>query len=76
LDAISNDSTKNHSFGFDTFLIEKQEITQTTEERMIKVAYPIIRSTMRRYCQQVFNQYIPEKRKHRNQFGIQLGFVQ
>jgi hypothetical protein len=37
---LQNDSTKNHSFGFGYFLIEKQEITQTTEERMIKVAYP------------------------------------
>lgn len=41
LDAISNDSTKKSFFlDSDTFLIEKQEITQTTEERMIKVAYP------------------------------------
>ena len=41
LDAISNSNTKKSFFlNSDTFLIEKQEITQTTEERMIKVVYP------------------------------------
>ncbi|RTY70319.1 DUF4292 domain-containing protein [Flavobacterium sp. LB2P53] len=40
LDAISNGSTKKSFFlDSDTFLIEKQEITQTTEERTIKVTY-------------------------------------
>ena len=41
LDAISNSNTKKSFFlNSDTFLIEKQEITQTTEARMIKVVYP------------------------------------
>ena len=41
LDDAANSNTKK-SFFLDaaTFLVEKQEITQTTEERMIKVAYP------------------------------------
>ncbi|MFV8358906.1 DUF4292 domain-containing protein [Flavobacterium sp. LS1P3] len=40
LDDTSNKNTKK-SFFFDTdkFLVQKQEITQTAEERMIKVAY-------------------------------------
>ena len=41
LDDVSNANTKKSFFlDSDTFLVEKQEITQTTEERMIKVAYP------------------------------------
>jgi hypothetical protein len=40
LDDFSNENTKKSFFvDADTFLIKKQEITQTTEERMIQVAY-------------------------------------
>ena len=40
LDDVANSNTKKSFFlDADTFLVEKQEITQTIEERMIKVAY-------------------------------------
>jgi Domain of unknown function (DUF4292) len=40
LDDFSNENTKKSFFvDADTFLIQKQEITQTAEERMIQVAY-------------------------------------
>ena len=40
LDDVSNANTKKSFFlDADKFLVQKQEITQTTEERMIKVAY-------------------------------------
>ena len=40
LDDMANNNTKKSFFlDADNFLVQKQEITQTTEERMIKVAY-------------------------------------
>jgi hypothetical protein len=57
----------------DTFN-RKQEITQTTEERMIKVAYPENKVRGDIANSVLINTF--QKRKHRNQFGIQLGFVQ